>query len=185
MFPDAAGLRLLRSLFLLTIGVPLAGPPPAAAQGTGALPSDVRDVIRERYVSAARETRYLEAAVDLDADGQVEFLVHLAGGNCADAGCPTLVFTHLASGYRLLSTIAGADAPIRVSPDKSSGWQNLIVRVAGGAAARDVELKFDGRGYPDDATVSSGRAKTTKRSGRTVIAALPFERMKLFPAGTR
>jgi hypothetical protein len=146
------------------------------------LPSDVRDLIREHYLSPQRETRYLDAAIDLDADGQVEYLVHVAGGSaCSTGGCPTLVFTHLASGFRLLSVIDNSAPPIRVSSAISKGWRNLIVRVSDEkAGARDVELEFDGRSYPANPLVSGGRVKTANTAGQVLIKAFAFEQMKPF-----
>jgi hypothetical protein len=182
MTADPAGCRRLPPLFPLVVCAALAGLPTSAAQGTPALPSDVRDVIREHYLSPDRETRYIDGTIDLNADGQAEFLVYVAGGSaCRTGGCPTLVFTHLASGFRLLSTIALSHPPVSVTSEISKGWRNLIVRVADSdGRARDVELKFDGQSYPGDPTVSSGRVKTARSQGRIVLNAFPFERMKPF-----
>src|SRR5262245_41134209 len=180
---DRAGsCRFPRLLFPMALGVALACFPLLAAPGTSVLPSDVRDVIRERFLSPERETRYLDGAIDLDGDGQAEVVVYVAGGNaCEDEGCPTLVFTHLASGYRLHSTIAGTRPPIGVSMDLSNGWRNLIVRIADPEAdMRDLEIKFDGRTYPASPTVPKGRVKTPRAPDRVLINDLPFERMKLF-----
>lgn len=179
----AGARRLPCPVFALAACVALVGLPALAAQGTRRLPSDVRDVIRERYLSADRETRYIGGTIDLNADGQAEFLVYVAGGSaCSAGGCPTLVFTHLASGFRLLSTIAPSHPPVAVTSEISKGWRNLIVRVTDrDGRARDVELKFDGQSYPSNPTVSSGRVKDTRSQGRVVLDAFPFERMKPFP----
>ena len=155
-----------------------------AAQSAAKLPSDVRDVIGERYLSADGDTRYLDGAVDLDADGQAEVIVHVASASaCGAGGCPTLVFTHLASGYRLHSVITVSNLPIRVSSSVSKGWRNLIVRAGGGAPAQDVELSFDGRTYPGNPTVSGRGVKTLKDGGGRVVinAVRSFEQMKPFP----
>jgi hypothetical protein len=185
MIADSArSRRFPRPLIACLVCITGAALPILAAPSTSVLPSDVRDVIREHYLSPDRETRYLDAAIDLDGDGQVEFLVHVAGGSaCGASGCPTLVFTHLASGFRLLSTIDNSAPPIRASWEISKGWRNLIVRVAdGGAPARDVELKFDGRSYPANPLVSSGRVKNPSGGGHVLINAFAFEQMKVFPA---
>lgn len=183
----AAARRFRRRLVPMAACVALAGLPMFAATGNSVLPSDIRDVIRDNYVSPDHETRYLDAAVDLDGDGQLEYLVHVAGGTaCSAEGCPTLVFTHLASGFRLLSTIDNSAPPIRVSTDASKGWLNLIVRVVdANAGGRDVELKFDGRSYPADPTVSNKTVKAARNRGRLVINSFAFEGMKPFPAASR
>lgn len=186
MVTDSARVRRLPSpAWAFVVSLTLAAWPAVAEQmqGTQVLPSDIRDVIREQYLSPDRETRYLDAAVDLNADGQAEYLVYVSGGRaCNTSGCPTLVFTHLASGFRLLSAIGPSLPPVGVTSTLSKGWRTLIVRAADrDGRPKSVELKFDGQTYPADPTGSSGRVKDTRDQGRIVINALPFERMKLFP----
>jgi hypothetical protein len=163
----------------------LAGLTASAAPSTSVLHSDIQDVIRANYLSPDGDTRYLDGAADLNGDGQPEIIVHVVGDAACDAGgCPTLVFTHLASGYRLLSTITRSNPPIRVSASRSKGWQNLIVRLgSAGTEARDVELAFDGRTYPVDPTARGGRIKDANgRGSRQVVGvARSFALMKPFP----
>jgi hypothetical protein len=109
----------------LVVCAALAGLPTSAAQGTAALPSDVRDVIRGHYLSPDRETRYIDGTIDLNADGQAEFLVYVAGGSaCRTGGCPTLVFTHLASGF----SPAVDDRPVASARQRHVGDQQRLAQ---------------------------------------------------------
>jgi hypothetical protein len=177
--------RAFRSIWHVVSCLLVSGWTALAAPNVAQLPSDVRDAIRERYLSADGDTRYLDGAVDLDADGQTEVIVHVASlAACGTGGCPTLVFTHLASGYRLHSVITVSNPPIRVSSSISKGWRNLIVRAGGGdAPAQDVELSFDGKTYPGNPTVSGRGVKIVKDGGGHVVinAVRSFEQMKPFP----
>jgi hypothetical protein len=110
-------------------------PTPSAVQSD--LPADISNVIRKDYDA---DTRYVDGAIDLNADGKAEVVVYVVGPMaCGTGGCPTMVFTSLGAGCRLVSTISVTNPPIRVSATSTSGWRNLIVHVSGGGTeARDV-----------------------------------------------
>jgi uncharacterized protein len=134
-----------------------------------ALPADIQDHIRKLY---GDEVRYVEAAFDLDGDSRAERLVHVVGPMaCGSGGCPTLVFTPAASGHRLVSAITVSHPPIKVSSQRSSGWQNLIVQVGGGGVKPGaVELAFDGKSYPTNPTTKDPRiTPVDEKSGRELI----------------
>ncbi|MEZ5316800.1 MAG: hypothetical protein R2752_05315 [Vicinamibacterales bacterium] len=141
-----------------------------APQAPATLPESVARVVRDTYVSAFGETRYFDAATDLNGDGTPELIVHVIGSMaCGTGGCPTLVFTPDGDGYRLVTTVSVTRPPIRVSPRSSNGWRSLIVTVAGGGArAHDAELPFNGRTYPPNASVAPARP-TTDLDGATVL----------------
>jgi hypothetical protein len=105
------------------------------------------------------ETRYFDAAVDLDGDGKQEVVVYAAGPTiCGTGGCPIYVFTPLAEGYRPVGSISVARPPVRLSPRSTRGWRNLIVGVAGGGiSAGNAELEFDGTGYASNPSVPPAR----------------------------
>jgi len=140
------------------------------------LPPDVLRDIQREYASAdeATPTRYVEARVDLNGDGESEQLVHVVGPTaCGSGGCPTLVYTLLGSGYWRMATIGLTNLPIRASATRTRGWRNLIVTVGGGGAeSGDAELVFDGRGYPKNPTVRGRYVIAGTGGGDIVIAAL-------------
>ncbi len=139
------------------------------------LPADVLRDLRKDYAGdEAMPTRYVEASADLNDDGKNELLVHVVGPvACGSGGCPTLVYTLLGSGYWRMGTIGLTNLPVRVSATRTRGWRNLIVNVGGGGAeAGDVELAFDGRGYPRNPTVRGKYVTASSGGGDIVIAAL-------------
>lgn len=140
------------------------------------LPADVLSDIQRDYASGddATPTRYVEALADLNGDGKNELLVHVLGTTaCGSGGCPTLVYVLLGNGYWRMATIGLTHLPIRASATRTRGWRNLIVPVSGGGAqAGDIELVFDGRGYPKNPTVL-GRYVTASTGGGDIVIAAP------------
>ncbi|HEX7088530.1 MAG TPA: hypothetical protein VF192_00245 [Longimicrobiales bacterium] len=126
-------------------------PPPAAEAPAGAEPTpDVLYGVQE-YVQAQGATEvppFRYASTDLNRDGRPESVVLLQGGEWCRAGaCTMLVFRGDDEGALLISRIPAVGEPIRVSPQQTAGWQDLIVRAPGG---QDAVLRFDGTGYPSD-----------------------------------
>ncbi len=140
------------------------------------LPADVLSDIQREYASAdeAAPTRYVEALADLNGDGKNELLVHVVGPTaCGSGGCPTIVYVLLGNGYWRMATIGLTNLPIRASATRARGWRNLIVHVSGGGAeAGDVELVFDGRGYPKNPTVLGRYVIASTGGGDILIPAL-------------
>ena len=100
-------------------------------------------------------TRYYYNRVDLNGDGEPEVLVYLFGPYmCGSGGCNTLVFRREGGGYKLVSDIPLTRNPIVVSERKTNGWNDLIFLASGGGIrAHYVVLRFNGKSYPDNATV--------------------------------
>lgn len=141
---------------------------PAAPQ-SGALPGGIVSELRQRYHGDAR---YQDASIDLNDDGRPELVVHVVGTtSCGSGGCQTLIFTPSGSGHRLVSSISVTRPPIKASTTRTAGWRNLIVHISGGGAKpRDVELLFDGKGYPTNPTVVGPQVKPAAPGGDLVIA---------------
>jgi hypothetical protein len=163
--------RTCRTVPVAVLGLfSLLAPVAASAQAPGSLPADIQNVIRKEFDD---KTHYLDASADLNGDGKPEIVVYVVGPMaCGTGGCPTMVFTPAAtgSGYRRVSTINLTRPPIRAVAATTSGWRNLIVNVSGGGAkSRDVELLFDGRGYPTNPTVASARVKAAAAQGGDLL----------------
>jgi hypothetical protein len=133
--------------------------------------ADLVDAVRAAVGADPGDARYFDATVDLDGDGVSEKLVYLAGPMmCGTGGCPLFVFTPSDGVYRLVSRLSVVQVPVRLSPRSSRGWRNLIVHVAGGGAvAGDVELEFDGSGYPSNPTVAPARPVTDLQGTEILI----------------
>lgn len=124
-------------------------------------------------------TRYSVALVDLNGDNRAEALVYAmstsAGGQqsdlCGSGGCDLYVLSLTPAGYRQVSDISVSRAPIRVLPTITHGWRDLSVTVAGGGIIKghEARLRFDGRSYPTNPTVSPALSlKIT--TGKVLIA---------------
>ncbi len=152
------------------------------------LPADVLSDLRKEFAGDdAVPTRYVEASADLNGDGKNELLVHVIGpAACGSGGCPTFVYTLLGSGHWRMASIGLTNLPIRASATRTRGWRNLIVNVRGGGAkAGDVELAFDGRGYPKNPSVPSRFVTASAGGGDVLIAELPsFEAATVLPRET-
>jgi hypothetical protein len=122
---------------------------------------------------AGDEIRYYYNRVDLNGDGNFEAIVHLVGpAICGTGGCETLILQPARNGYRIVSTIGLTRTPIIVSAQKTAGWSDLIVYVAGGGITRGyyVALHFDGRTYPDNPTVLPSLRARAKITGKAYIS---------------
>lgn len=100
-------------------------------------------------------THYYYNRVDLNGDGRPEVLVYLFGPYmCGSGGCNLLVFRREGDAYKLVSDISLARNPVVVSEQRTNGWNDLIFPVSGGGVrAHHVVLRFNGKSYPDNATV--------------------------------
>jgi hypothetical protein len=89
---------------------------------------------------------------------------------CGSGGCTMLILTPTANGWRNVARTTITSAPIRLLSTRNRGWRDVAVRVAGGGIpAREVVLRFNGRGYPGNPSLvaaSRGRAAP----GRVVIS---------------
>lgn len=115
--------------------------------------------------------RYLAGRVDLDGDGRPE-VVALASGRdaCGSGGCMAFVLRDHGEGYRLVSAISTVRAPILGATERSRGWRDLIVEVGGGGAEGGARrLRFDGKGYPDNASLEPA-AGAKGKGAETIIA---------------
>ena len=108
--------------------------------------------------------RYIASSTDLNGDGKLEAVALVLGREaCGSGGCTAFVLTDTGSKYRLMARITTVSAPIGVSIRRSTGWRDLIVKVAGGGAeAGSRVLRYDGKNYPDNASLAPMAEKETK-----------------------
>lgn len=96
--------------------------------------------------------KYQYHRYDLDGDGRRDAIVLLQNPYkywCNIHGCTLLVMKASDNDFRLVSKIQPIRAPFYVSPLKTNGWHDLIVRVSGRwDKTKNVAMKFDGYKYP-------------------------------------
>jgi hypothetical protein len=116
--------------------------------------------------------RYSYNRVDLNDDGRPEVVVHLVGSyTCGTGGCTTLIFTPRGQEYLLVSKIPLVNAPILVTPQKTSGWKDLVILVGGGGArANYTRLQFNGRTYPGNPTVAPVVPANSTLTGQALVS---------------
>jgi len=116
---------------------------------------------------------YFARQADLDADGRLELIVHVAGPMvCGTGGCNTVVLAQDGGDLREVATIAVTRPPIVVAGSSSNGWRDLLVSVSGGGMpAHMARLRFDGNSYPGNPTVEPAEALQLEVAGETLIPA--------------
>jgi len=149
---------------------------PGGASGTAA-PADPGDlgpaVCRALGPGLASGSRWFEARTDLDGDGHDEALAYVAGPMvCGSGGCTLYVFTGDGADWRLVGEVAVSRPPVRVLDERHQGWRSLVVHIAGGGQpAAEMQLDFDGRRYPANATVAPARPVAVPPTAPVLIAA--------------
>ena len=122
-------------------------------------------VERYRINTGGKEATYEIVGADLDGDGTVEALVHVTGEEwCAVTGCTLLVMRESETGYDVVSLIKRVRRPIGISQQSKAGWRDLMLATGPSATQRVVTLRFNGSGYPGNASVlppvQAGEAST-------------------------
>lgn len=113
--------------------------------------------------NAPPNTQYEFTRIDLDNDGRREGLVLMQSPHqawCMEYGCSLFLFRAHDDGFSYLSEISPVRGPLVVAESQTSGWRDLIIHVSGrqNNDARNVALKFNGRGYPSQPASAPGLA---------------------------
>jgi hypothetical protein len=121
--------------------------------------------------AALASTRYYYDRIDLSGDGKPEALVFLNGSySCGSGGCTMLVLEPSGQSYQMVSRMTLVHAPVIVSSEKSAGWNDLVIQVAGGGAeAHYARMQFDGSAYPGNPSTAPDVAPNTTINGTAVI----------------
>ncbi|WP_395393396.1 hypothetical protein WBP07_00330 [Novosphingobium sp. BL-8A] len=152
------------------------------SEATEVAEMSVEDWIRTNYKDAVSSDlgtlQYATAEVDLDGDGTPEVLAYLGGPMmCGTGGCNLVVLKRDGTGFRKMGEVSVVQLPVGVLDSKSHGWRDLAVTVSGGGMPEGTKrLPFDGKAYPENATVQPAGDSDT--IGKTLISAddlKPFE----------
>ena len=130
----------------------------------------------ERF-DADLKGRFTDALVDLNGDGKPEAVVYLTSNDwCGSGGCTTLILARDTNSWTLVTKVTLTRPPIRVLATKSNGWRSIGVWVQGGGIqpGYEAELRFDGKTYPENPSMTPARPLTGKPVGETLIAAAPI-----------
>jgi hypothetical protein len=187
--------RLARTAAALVVGVLGTAAPAASGRGDCADYRAVDRLVSVRGISfravrphtsppvsraliraAARSARltdeffYRASLVDLSGDMRPELLFRPESALlCGTGGCTTYVFR--VSGGRLTPAgeIPVTRTPLIVAPQRTRGWNDLIVKVSGGGAPLDYGVvKFNGRQFVGNPSVAR-LASRSRVSGLAVL----------------
>lgn len=155
--------QLLRTFTCLIVALPLlAANLQVLAQSGSNVSPDQEESLKKALRSwdtsnLATSDKYIAAFRDLNGDGKQEAIVYLIGsGWCGSGGCNTLILARTGTSWKVISTMTVTRPPIRVLSETSHGWHSLGALVAGGGITRAYEavLRFNGKSYPRNPTVS-------------------------------
>ena len=150
-----------------------AQPPSKAGQTAEAsLKSFLQSYLGKPESKEDEDDQYLVAWVDLNDDGKQEAVVYVYGPSwCGSGGCVTLVLAPNEATYRLLTKMTVTRLPIRVMPEKSHGWHDISVTVAGGGIpAHEARMRFNGEAYPSNHSLAPSLPIKGKAQGRPIIS---------------
>jgi hypothetical protein len=132
----------------------------------------IEQAIRQEVPGAENEVRYYYNQVDLSGDGTPEALVYLTGSyTCGSGGCSLLILSpQNQGGYSVVSQMSLVNAPVIVSGDRTSGWNDLVIPIKGGGATPHyARLQFDGSGYPGNPSMAPEVPASDPISGTAVM----------------
>ena len=92
--------------------------------------------------------------LDLNGDNIKDAVTVFTGSkSCTDSGCNMLVHQGLGENkFKLISDISPVKSPITFSETTTGGWKDVIANVGSKEKPKNVALKFDGKGYPENAS---------------------------------
>ncbi|TDX49161.1 hypothetical protein [Orenia marismortui] len=118
------------------------------------------------------EIRYYYNRIDLNGDDKQEFFVLLVGRVvCGSGGCSALLFEDNNDEYNLISRFSLVNNPIIISKDKTNGWNDIIIPVAGGGIKNFfAQMKFNGKKYPLNPSIEPAIKVGAKIKGTAIVA---------------
>src|SRR5215467_958593 len=131
----------------------------------------IRKLLQSR--DADKTTQYVAVFRDLNGDGKPEAIVYLIGKSwCGSGGCRLFIFQKNGASWKLVTTMAITNPPIRMLDTASHGWHSLGVWVQGGGIqpGYEAELRFNGKSYPKNPTVPPARRAAENLAGKVLIS---------------
>jgi hypothetical protein len=170
----ALGVHILALAVVICSGLLVATGIGEAQQGANAPSAEATESLKKflRTFYGDRTPRYMLALRDLNGDRIPEAIVYLSGSEwCGSGGCNTLILTPNGSSWTIVTNISITRPPIYVLSGVSKGWHSIGVWVQGGGIqpGYEAELRFNGKTYPKNPSVSPARRLEGKPVGEVVI----------------
>lgn len=118
------------------------------------------------------DIRYYYNKIDLNGDENPETFVFLVGMPvCGSGGCSGAIFSSEDEEYEFISKFSLVNNPIIISEEKTNGWNDIIMHVAGGGIESFyARLKHDGENYPSNPSVQPAVESGTVLKGTSIIS---------------
>lgn len=119
-----------------------------------------------------KNIRYYYNKIDLNEDGNPEVFVYLVGPSvCGTGGCSGVIFKQENGEYKLLSRFSLVRNPVIISKNKTNGYRDIIMYVAGGGIKSFfAQLKYDSTAYPLNPSIQPKVEPGTKVDGIAILA---------------
>ena len=118
------------------------------------------------------EDTYQVGWTDLNGDGRPDAVVRWNGRRyCGSGGCGMEILERTSTGFRFRGAMTITQLPVEVLSSRTRGWRDISVLVAGGGILPGyrARLDFDGRRYPSNPSVPSGRRLPAGAHGKILI----------------
>ncbi|AFY58933.1 hypothetical protein Riv7116_6606 [Rivularia sp. PCC 7116] len=122
-------------------------------ESKGLIESSLGEYLKTKSLKL-EDTPHKVQYTDLNGDNIKDALTIFTGSkSCTDNGCNMLVHQGIGDNkFKLVSDIAPVKSPITISEKTTGGWRDVIANVGSEAKPKNVALKFDGKGYPENAS---------------------------------
>ncbi|MBV6624609.1 MAG: hypothetical protein KI793_17010 [Rivularia sp. (in: Bacteria)] len=122
-------------------------------ESKGLIESSLGEYLKTKSLKL-EDTPYKVQYTDLNGDNIKDAITIFTGSkSCTDNGCNMLIHQGIGDNkFKLVSDVAPIKSPITISEKTTGGWRDVIANVGSEAEPKNVALKFDGKGYPENAS---------------------------------
>jgi len=122
---------------------------------------------------ADKTTRYSSAVIRSDGATGEDIVIYVSGNDwCGSGGCRLLILEPDGASFKVIGQETITRPPIRVLRTKSHGHFDIGVWVEGGGIrpGYEAQLRFDGKSYPDNPSVTPARRLPEGVAGTVLIS---------------
>lgn len=125
-------------------------------ESKGLIESSLGEYLKTKSLKL-EDTPHKVEYLDLNGDNIKDAVTVFTGSkSCTESGCNMLVHQGLGDNkFKLVSDIAPVKSPITFSETATGGWKDIIANVGSKTEPKNVALKFDGKGYPENASTQT------------------------------
>ena len=131
-------------------------------------------LVKAFKINSGETVQYLYNRISLTS-GKEHVIVLLTGDEFSGSGgSSAALFQIEPNGYQLITRFSMFRPPVLVATTQTRGWSDLIVRTSGdGMPVQFSRLRFDGHGYPSNATAAPAFPHGSVVQGVAYLATSP------------